>query len=367
VTEARGDYESSRTNQVAARLSSFLNPYVEVQGQSGAYTKDVSINGFVALPWEVSGQRSARMAEADRLEGWKKANVQRAEWAVLGDVVEAYGNALVDAARIREALRAEEDARRELDHNEQRLKVGDVTVFEVSLSEAEVARWAQVRAEYQIRFLQSRSALAQAMGVLEVDEPKDMTDKDLMPIRKSGEVPPVENIVASSPIVRTLGLEAAYWVASGERAKAEKYPATSLIVNGGRGDMGEWRAGAGLAWTLPTTRRNQGEMAKANAEASRARQVMDRWRVTLTAKAAETLEVFRISRQAIEEQERTSIPAAQRVVDAAFSSYRAGKGELLRVFLARRELSTARTRLLDLIQTHWRAYATLAALTGELP
>jgi cobalt-zinc-cadmium efflux system outer membrane protein len=54
-------------------------------------------------------------------------------------------------------------------------------------------------------------------------------------------------------------------------------------------------------------------------------------------------------------------------VDAAVAVQKAGKGELLRVLMARRDLALLRTRRLEMIRREWSIVSQRVALSGELP
>jgi len=63
----------------------------------------------------------------------------------------------------------------------------------------------------------------------------------------------------------------------------------------------------------------------------------------------------------------SGIEASERVVEATTAAYKAGKGDLQRVLLARRELALAKGRRLDMVALGWRAYAALAVSKAGVP
>jgi len=370
VLEARGQVGVARSAMAGARVSVFSNPYAELQIQHGR--ADVGefpaqINGFVFLPFDVHGQRGARIEEAEHLATWKSLGLADAQARAVGEVIATYGEVLVAAQRIGDALRAQEDAAREVDYFSQRLAVGDATIFEKSLAEAEAARWAQVLAEANVRAIETRMTLSQLTGLPAIDlPPADLTTMP-PPLRTTFGPHTAAQLVETSPLLRALLAESRFWEASKERFSAEKNPPLNFIVNGGYGAVGEPRVGGGLAWTFPVTRRNQGEIARAEAERDRVLSFRDTARNVIEARVRGAYETLAVSVRAVAEQDKTGIPATQRVVDASLAAYKAGKGELLRVFIARRDLATAKARRLDLVSLSWRAYGALAALKGELP
>jgi outer membrane protein TolC len=71
--------------------------------------------------------------------------------------------------------------------------------------------------------------------------------------------------------------------------------------------------------------------------------------------------------KALDELDKNGIPALQRAVDASVEGFRAGKIDITRAMLARRDLALAQARRLDLLEASWRAYADLVIFSGELP
>ena len=59
--------------------------------------------------------------------------------------------------------------------------------------------------------------------------------------------------------------------------------------------------------------------------------------------------------------------ALESAVQASVDGFKAGKIDITRALLARRDLAIARARRLDLIEAAWRAYADLVVISGDLP
>lgn len=127
------------------------------------------------------------------------------------------------------------------------------------------------------------------------------------------------------------------------------------------------RLGGGVTITLPVARRNQGEIARAEAEADRSAAAENSLAASLAARISATEQALATVLAAIASLDSTGLPASQRAVDASFEAYRSGKMELLPVLVARRELQLARTRRLDLVERAWRSYGEWIALSGDKP
>lgn len=369
VIEAAGQVGVARATMASARLAPVGNPYLEATAgyKSFNLTTDGPVGVTTFFPVELHGQRGSRMEEAGRLTRWREINQAEATGRAIGEVIATYGSTLVAAARLEAAARAEADAQAEVAYFSARLQLGDSTIFDKSLAEAEAARYAQTRAEAAVRVAQLRANLAELMGLATVEAPAADASSSPPDLRGEWTAPAITRSIQTSPIYLAYSAEAAYWDASRERVSAERNPPVNLMIFGGPGAGGDAKIGGGLSWTLPVFRRNQGDIARAEAERDRALTYQQILQLTMEARLRGAHEVYRTSRDATAEQDKKGIPAAERMVDAAQASFKAGKGELLRVFIARRDLAMARGRRLDLVETAWHAYGTLAALKGQLP
>jgi cobalt-zinc-cadmium efflux system outer membrane protein len=244
--------------------------------------------------------------------------------------------------------------------------LGAATVADVSLADAEVARWEQIGAEAAVALGRATARLAQLARLPEVELPQ-ATAVEPPELRLATRADALESSLARAPVLRSLAAESSYWRASAERYQREGKPPVSLVASAGRGDLGEPRVAGGLAWAFPTFRRNQGEIARAAAEAGRADAVLAAAREGLSTRVRGDIRAFVAAREAIGQLDRKGLPASERLVEAATASWHAGKSELVHVIIARRDLASARLRRLDLVETTWRIYGELVALTGEMP
>ena len=367
VRDATGQVGIARAAQLGARESIVHNPYLEVIAQRGRFTEDVQVAAELHVPVEVAGQRGARIDEADAYVRWRLGEREAAQARAAADAIASYGATLVASARVREAARGEAEARAEAEYYRARLVAGDTTVVDASLADAELARWVQLRSEAELGLSRAREQLESALAGEAVDLPP--VDASAAPpvLRDAGGQPFVARVVGSAPAVRALALEATFWDRSRERSTAERSPPVSVILAGGRGDFGETRVGGGLAWTFPVARRSVGEIARAAAERDRASEVRAATERVVAARAQRLQESYVLALHAIADLEATGVPAEERVVAATVEAVRAGKLELVRAFIARRDLAAMRGRRLDLASYAWSLYGEMAALTGDLP
>lgn len=362
VAIARANVEVSRSALVGARLGPLANPYVEVIADRGSQgTKDITVQGSLYFPLEVSGQREKRQAEAQALVDWQTAETKATRATSVGDAVRAYGQLVVADARIKALTELLDVARAEAAYYDGRVQAGDATELDAKLAEVEVARHTVALAEGRA----DRTRALTAIGVATGDSYTDAPAGGPSPPAPKGTAT-VKN-AATLPLVEASAAQEKFHAREKDRAAIEAHTPLNLVVTVGRGDLGELRVGGGLAWSIPALRTNQGEQAR--AEASRAKASMER---DLKARAA-TVTVDGLAkeredlRKAIDTITKLAEPAAKAAVDAAVAMEQAGKGDLLRVLTARRDLALLQARRLDLLQREWNVVGDLVAITGELP
>ncbi len=362
VAVARANVDVSRSALVNARLGHLANPYVEVLADRGSQgTKDITVQGSLWLPLEVSGQREKREAEAQALVDWQSAETKATRASSVADAVRAYGQLVVADARIKALDELLDVARAEASYYDGRTQAGDATELDAKLAELEAARHAVALAEGRADRTRALTAIGVATGESYTDPP---ADGPAPPAPKSAA--PVKD-AATLPLVEASAAQATFHAREKDRAAIEAHAPLNLVVTVGRGDLGELRVGGGLAWSLPVLRANQGEQAR--AEASRSKASLERdLKARVATVTAEGLAKERADlRKAIDTITKLAEPAAKAAVDAAVAMEKAGKGDLLRVLTARRDLALLQARRLDLLQREWNVVGDLVALTGDLP
>ncbi len=365
---AAADIRIAGATRTAAGLPPLTNPYLEV-----FVDRSKSTDGFAAvqanlwLPIELSGQRGKRVAEVDAMVKWKQTAKAAAQANAVGEAVTAYGDVLVAAARRQHAIDGEKIAREEAAYITGRFEAKDATLVDKAQADGEVARWMQAKAEADLALALAKARLAIATGDPSLTDPAADVSVELPALKfKDGDAL-AKFLIENSPAIKQNEMEANFFGVSKDRWEAEKYVPVNFIISAGRGDNGDLRLGGGLSWTFPVLRRNQGEIARAEADTDRAKTNLEITKAAINARAKGFFAAYEVARKATNTIDTIAIPAAQAVVDASVSSWKAGKTELTRVFLARRDLATARERRLDIAAVGWRAYGDLAGLTGDTP
>jgi outer membrane protein, heavy metal efflux system len=368
ATMTKASIGVAKSYKVGAGVSSLYNPTLEIFADRGKYTEGgAQVIANLYLPVEISGQRSKRLDEADAFLAWKGAEADRGAATAIGEAVDAYGEMLVQSARLREAVIGEKTADEEAKYVEARLAAGDATALDTAIARGEVARWLQTRSEVEVALALARGRLASAIGAPTVDLPGPKQTADLPALRFATAEDLVAELRKASPVLKAPAFEAQYFASSRKRWDVEKYSPFTFVLIGGRGDLGETRYGLGIAWTLPLVRTNEGEVARATAESERALTAGVIVETAMTARARGYFDAYTKARKALADIDAAAIPAAEAVVAAATGAFEAGKIDLARVFLARRDLATARERRLALAFDGWHAYANMSALLGGLP
>ncbi len=363
--EANAQVNVAQSYQTWARLPWLTNPYVEIQATKGPSTKDVAFYSFMMIPIEVNGQRGARMDEADAMLRWRTTARDDVKARTAGDGVALWGITTTAAARVEQYGKAEADAKAETDYYAARLAAADSTVLEKSLADAELARYAQLKAEATIELLSDKSQLETVLGMA-VDAPPP-SSAEPPPLKVTNADAFVKRVVDGSPALKSLGHEANYWDAQSSRVARDANVPLNFIVNFGRTDLGEFQFGGGLSWNFPITIRNQGAVAQAEAQRDRAEMLKATFEPLLATRARSLWEQFAVARAALDAVDANAIPAADRVVEYTQQGYKAGKIEYLHVLQARRDRAAAYARRLDLLATLWRKYGDMVAMLGELP
>ncbi len=349
--DARLQRDVQASQAEAAALPSLQNPTFDSSVERGAFYVDVVASAQLILRFEVSGQRAARMREVDELLRARDARIQVANAEVAGAVADVVGSLVAARERIVEVKRGLAAAEDEERMNRARAVAGDATVVDVASAEAEAGRWRQVLRTAELGVVGARARLSQLVG------------DDALDVQAAVFPPEIDARVeaANVPVARAFEAEAAASLASAERARREANPTLDLGPRFTRGDNTELRSAVVLSGQLPVFRRNQAEIARAEAESTRARRLGELAKATTARRVRGAVERLRIARTALGDLEANAIPAAERTVAAAQEAFKAGKADFFRVLLARRDLVTTRLRRIEVAELAWSAYAELLA------
>jgi cobalt-zinc-cadmium efflux system outer membrane protein len=355
--------ETSRSNLVGARLLPLQNPYVEVvverSGLSGS--RETGALGTLWLPFEFAGQRGKRIDEANASIDYQIAALNSARAEAKAAVLKAWGRAIIEGERIRLLEVISSSAQSEMEAFRTRSAVGDATARDALLAEVEHAR---LTIELEAALVSRDAAYAELARLTG----QTWTLPEKLHILPATNLDKLSEAVANhAPAVQTSRAEATFHGRTADRVSRDAVPPMSLILMGGRGDVGDARLGAGLAFTLPTFRSNQGERARALAEQSRSLTQAAVLNRDISARLTQIINEWRGTRRAVELLRVKALPAAQRARESTEVLFSAGKVDLLAVMVSRRDEALLRLRHLDLAEREWELLSYWVKLSGELP
>jgi len=355
----------SRTQMVNAGRIPLGNPYFEVVGQHGTdgTTKGIAWGATAWLPFELFGQRGNRVAEAKAYEHLFEAELTVAQAAALGEAYAAYGVTHVASERIRIVQQMVEIAGRTAEIYEARLASGDAVLRDATMAKVEMARNQVLLQDAQGRLANALTVLSQVTG----QHYSRLTETRLEPPKVA-----IDEYVARlekrfAPAVASAEAEAKFFEAQKERFDSEKMGPLSLMLLGGRGDFGEARMGAGIAYEMPVLRSLQGEKARADSEALRARTQRAIAERVIERRIDGIVQQFRYEQSAYELLTNEALPAAERAVASATATLEAGKTDWFAVLISRRDFMSLSLDRLDVVARQWSLLGELIQLTGELP
>lgn len=365
---AAADVKVAGATRYGAGVPPLTNPYLEVFVDRSKETTGIAqIQANLWLPIELAGQKGKRLAEVDAMVKWKQVARAAAQSGAVGEAVAAYGELMVAAARKQHATDGEKVAREEAAYVAGRFAAKDATAVDKAQAEGEVARWLQMRSEAELTYALAKARLAIATGDPGLEDVSGPAQFELPALHfKDGDAL-AKALLEKSPVLEQHTLEAEFFARSKDKWEADKYAPVNFIITAGRTDFGDARLGGGISWTFPVLRKNQSEIARADADAERAKGNLEIAKASMTARAKGFFVAYEVARKALGTIDDIAIPAAAAVVTASVDAWKAGKAEQTRVFLARRDLATAHERRLDIVAIGWRAYGDLAGLVGDVP
>ncbi|WP_424137692.1 TolC family protein [Roseomonas chloroacetimidivorans] len=340
-------------------------------GGRGEYRggRSVETTVGVAQRVELGGKRSARIGFAARSGDVAGLEYQGARLDLARDVITALADAeaasrlvAVERERARlagetlRAARARVEAGREPPLQAQRAEVVRTT--------AEIAA---ERAQREVEI--SLAELAVLIGAPQVEiAPRQRWFEDVGPAPR----PPVP----ADPLARLVGnpdltrLDAAV---AQQRANLSLQRATAVPDVTVQGqvrrfqDTGETAFVAGASIPLPFSDRNQGGIARAQAELLRAEAEADRGRAALAASLVAAEQRVASAWRSVQSLKRDAVPAAEQAARSASGGFAEGKFSFLEVLDAQRALSDARAQLIDAYREFHTRRAAADRLRGNLP
>lgn len=227
---------------------------------------------------------------------------------------------------------------------EQRLDVGEGTRADVLQAEVQRAEVAVLKRQADIAARGARRQLAAVSGV-------ELSTDVALSGQLEDAIGPAEfetlyqSLVGGSPELMAAWSEVRRAKRNLVRQQTQPIPNVTGQIGVGQ-DFGSDNtfANAGLSIPLPLHNKNQGNIARANADYCRATQKVHRLQLSLKNRLAQTLQAYESAGVLLDQYQSEILPKATESRELAEQAYRAGEFEFLRVLTARRTYFEANLR-----------------------
>jgi cobalt-zinc-cadmium efflux system outer membrane protein len=324
----------------------------------------------VDVPFERAHKRELRTEVADEAKRIAEAQFAEAVRKVRLDVALAG----IDVLEAKAKLQLAQDNLQALDHllqlNERRLTSGAIAPLEVSRSRVAMLQYRGNVRTAQLALTQARLKLLPLLGQKPEDEPIDIDDRlGLTP------APVSPDLAALQTTARTARPD----LLAAQREQARTQADLRLQIAQGKIDYtlgAEYRRQQGVngkgnllglffSAPLPVFNRNQGEIARAEAESDKAIRSVNALETGLASEVSSAYEAFEASRQLLIEIERDLLTPTAEARAGTTYMYQAGATSLLDVLDAQRAYNDTMDTYYSAQAAYRRAQATLMLVVGK--
>jgi len=327
--------------------------------------------------FETAGRRTLRTDAANGRIDAAEAQLANARRLLEFDVRRAYFDVVLAAADLEASTRSLAEIDQLLTLNRARLEQGEISGVDVRRLQVERLRFSDDTSGAELAVRRARSALLALLGFQNLGQRFDVTDTLTAPSAASASPASVGPAGVDIAVLQVRALEARQDVRA---ARAEQTRADTLTrlqralrtpnITAGGGysrDLGTNTVVFGVTVPLPFANRNQGGVARADAE----RQIATSERLLVETlvrlevqQAADAVDIARTRATAIE---RDYLPNARQTLDTVLASYRVGATNLIDLLDAQRAFrDTQRTYNRALFDWHLNL-AQLSAAIGDAP
>jgi outer membrane protein, heavy metal efflux system len=324
----------------------------------------------VDVPFERAHKRELRTEVADDAKRIAEAQFAEAVRRVKLDVTLAG----IDVLEAKAKLQLAQDNLQALEHllqlNERRLTSGAIAPLEVSRSRVAMLQYRGNVRTAQLALSQARLKLLPLLGRKPEDEPIDIDDPlGLTPAPASPDL----------AVLQTTARSARPDLVAAQREQARTQADLRLQIAQGKIDYtlgAEYRRQQGVngkgnllglffSAPLPVFNRNQGEIARAEAESDKATRSVNALEAGLASEVSSAYEAFDASRQLLIEIERDLLTPTTEARAGTTYMYQAGATSLLDVLDAQRAYNDTMDTYYSAQAAHRRAQATLMLVVGK--
>ena len=324
----------------------------------------------VDVPLERGRKRALRSAVAQYGRALADAQVADASRRLTLDVTLACVDVLEAKARLALARDNLQTLERLVDLNDRRVATGAIAPLEVTRSRVAMLQYRASVRTAELALTQARLKLLPLLGVRTGDAPIDIDDRLRLAVQPAA--PNLDALQAAAraarPDLRAGRTEQARTQAD---LRLQLAQATVDYTVGaefrrqqgiaGRGNM----LGFFVSVPLPFFNRNQGEIARAEAEQRRSGLALTAVESEVRAEVASAFEEFRSSQQLVAEMERDLLKPANDARAGTTYTYQAGATSLLDVLDAQRAFNDTMDSYYAAQATYRRAHAKLTLVAGD--
>lgn len=346
LAAARARIAEARGRWVGASALLRENPTVEGgAGYRWGPINDDSIEGRAALhqPFELGGQRRARMASAEA--GISRANAAVDETArhLFRSVSRAFMNTLFAQERLQVAIKAENLAADAFRITERRHQLGDLPRLDVNLARAALFR---ARADIRTATASREAALGELKILLGLSADEALAIRGDLREHRQLDLKTLEARAPSRADLHLLAAEVQQAQADHALGLAERAPDLGIGASYERHENAD--IGLGLvSLTLPVFQRGQGTRAEALARTQRVSTELKLAQNTIVTEIRVAFAVYRERIAAVQELERNVLPLLDENESQVQRRYETGQIGLADFLAFRRELLQTRFEYLE--------------------
>jgi cobalt-zinc-cadmium efflux system outer membrane protein len=369
VVAARAALEAARAYRAYGSMPWVGNPTLGVRAMLGRPDDPAATYaGTLGLPFDVSGRRRARRAEANWIEREAEARLWVTQNDVRSDAREAFVDVALGLELERVAVGNAEVAGDFLARVKARFEARAATALDVALSHRDYAESTAAVAQARERLMGARGRLRQVLDLA----PSAALDTAPLPAPHMPEGLSLEQAIDKAlkqrrePEVFNAGAERA--AAADTRLRREAI--APLMLQGEYEAQGnnntQTSGGVGLSAELPVVLKNQGDRAVVRAEGQLAKvnaELVQRRVGREAMMAFQQLEASLLELAAIEQE---AMPAAEQALAMTMEMLEAGAIDFFRLLNARQSAFGLRARRVEVVRNAWRLRIALERSMGGL-
>jgi cobalt-zinc-cadmium efflux system outer membrane protein len=327
IASARGTLiEAQQRPNPALDISSESYPLFE--SNPGSFLNQQELTLLAGQTLETAGKRGKRAAVASREIDAVQSSVQDTLRRLKLELkTRYYGVSLAQAQfELAQQLLSQYDDVLRL--NEARYKEGEISGLEYSRLQTERFRFVSDLANAGLQVKNSRVALLELLGMADLNADFSVTE----PIQGAVENPALKGLFQQAEEMRP-DLRAQRQRVERERLnlrlqRANRVPDITPAL-GYKRDFGQNTIAFGLSFALPVFNRNQGAIARSEAEERSQNFELERIRLQVRREVQQAYDALQTQQALVRSLESTYVPKAQRVRDIAQQSFRAGATDLI--------------------------------------